>query len=62
METAKKFIIILHELHIIKIFLFFLTQNFYQKGKYTTTIIRNSFYIILFSSPHDFGQIKYFAS
>ena len=48
--------------HHKNISIFFLTQNFYQKGKYTTTITRNSSYIILFSSPRDFGQIKYFAS
>jgi Poxvirus A32 protein len=41
---------------------FFLTQNFYQKGKYSTTIVRNASYIILFSSPNDFQQIKVFAS
>jgi len=48
--------------HHKNISIFFLTQNFYQKGKYTTTITRNSSYIILFASPRDFGQIKYFAS
>ncbi len=48
--------------HHKNISIFYLTQNFYQKGKYTTTITRNSSYIILFSSPRDFGQIKYFAS
>jgi len=48
--------------HHKNISIFFLTQNFYQKGKYTTTITRNSSYIILFSSPRDYGQIKYFAS
>lgn len=48
--------------HHKNISIFFLTQNFYQKGKYVTTITRNSSYIILFSSPRDYGQIKYFAS
>ena len=48
--------------HHKNISIFFLTQNFYQKGKYTTTITRNSSYIILFSSPRDYGQIKYIAS
>ncbi len=48
--------------HHKNISIFFLTQNFYQKGKYATTITRNSSYIILFASPRDFGQIKYFAS
>jgi hypothetical protein len=48
--------------HHKNISIFYLTQNFYQKGKFSTTITRNSSYIILFSSPNDFGQIKIFAS
>jgi hypothetical protein len=48
--------------HHKNISIFYLTQNFYQKGRYSTTIARNSSYIILFSSPNDFGQIKAFAS
>jgi hypothetical protein len=48
--------------HHRNISIFYLTQNFYQKGRYSTTITRNSSYIILFSSPNDFGQIKAFAS
>jgi hypothetical protein len=47
--------------HHKNISIFYLTQNFYQRGRYSTTITRNSSYIILFSSPNDFGQIKAFA-
>jgi hypothetical protein len=48
--------------HHKNISIFYLTQNFYQKGKFSTTITRNSSYIILFSSPNDVGQIRTFAS
>jgi len=48
--------------HHKNISIFYLTQNFYQKGKFSTTITRNANYIILFNSPNDFGQIKIFAS
>jgi hypothetical protein len=47
--------------HHKNISIFYLTQNFYQQGRYSTTIARNSSYIILFSSPNDFGQIRAFA-
>jgi hypothetical protein len=48
--------------HHKSISIFYLTQNFYQKGRYSTTITRNSSYIILFSSPNDYGQIRIFAN
>jgi hypothetical protein len=48
--------------HHKNISIFYLTQNFYQKGRFSTSITRNSSYIILFSSPNDVGQIRTFAS
>jgi hypothetical protein len=47
--------------HHKNISIFYLTQNFYQKGRCATTITRNSSYVILFSSPNDVGQIRIFA-
>lgn len=47
--------------HHKNISIFYLTQNFYQKGKFSTTITRNSTYVILFNSPNDVGQIRTFA-
>lgn len=48
--------------HHRNISVFLLTQNLFQKGKYSTTILRNASYVILFKSPRDIGQIRAFAS
>jgi hypothetical protein len=35
-----------------------LTQNFFNKGKYSVTISRNASYVVLFKSPRDAVSIR----
>lgn len=48
--------------HHRNVSIFLLTQNLFQKGKYSVTISRNASYVILFKSPRDLGQIRSFGS
>lgn len=41
---------------------FFMTQNLFNKGKYSRTISLNSQYLILFKNPRDQSQIRHLAS
>lgn len=47
--------------HHLNISVFFLTQNLYNKGKFSRTINLNSHYTIIFDNPRDRTQISYLA-
>lgn len=65
MEQCEKDKSILHlftvDSHHKNISTFFITQNFFSKGKYMRTISLNSHYIILFKNPRDMSQIFHLA-
>ena len=47
--------------HHKQISLIFITQNLYEKGKYSRSISLNSHYFVLFNNRRDKTQINYFA-
>lgn len=47
--------------HHLNISVFMLTQNIFNKGKFSRTINLNSHYTILFNNPRDKTQIRYLA-
>ena len=47
--------------HHLNISVFLLTQNLFNKGKFSRTINLNSQYTIIFDNPRDRSQIRYLA-
>lgn len=47
--------------HHLNISVFLLTQNLFNKGKFSRTINLNSHYTIIFDNPRDRSQIRYLA-